>query len=250
LHAEGRLERSNGRKDGTMDPLQAKRAIAIVVMAGAWLLGGCSAAPSDHASVATSTHDTGLRLTPDPVSAGSEIRVVFDDAWIRPEACRYAWSRNGAPIAGAVAGVLGPTQFTKHDRIGVEVTIATETGRPAHTMHAEITIANSPPSVKRAWVSATTTSRVPALVAGAETADADRDSIHLIYRWFRNDRAIDGVTSGVLPFTSLRRGDRITVEVVADDGDSRSPAVRSAPFAYDDHIPKFATAAKSSRTRR
>jgi hypothetical protein len=232
-----------------MDAHQTKRAMAIVAMAGAWLLGGCSAAPSDRAPVATSTHDTGLRLAPDPVFAGSAIRVVFDDAWIRPETCHYMWRRNGAPIPGATGSALAPAQFTKHDRVGVEVTTSGETGRPSHTMHAEITIANTPPTVTRAWVSARANSRVPALMAGAETEDADRDSIRLIYRWFRNDRAIDGVTSDVLPFTSLRRGDRVAVEVVADDGDSRSPAVRSSPFPFDGHTPPFATAAKSSRTR-
>jgi Putative Ig domain len=229
-----------------MDALRTKYRLTIVAVTCAWLLGGCSAA-TQHAQVATSSHDTGLRLSPDPAYAGAEIRIVFDDAWIRPEACRYLWRRNGDPIPGAVGSALDPTQFTKHDRIGVEVTTPAEAGKPSQILHAELVIANTPPRVTRAWLSTSAEAGVASLVAGAETVDADRDSIKLTYRWFKNDRAMDGVTAATLPTTSFGRGDRVTVEVVADDGDSRSPALRSDPLQLDNHPPQFTSQPLSPR---
>jgi len=222
-----------------MDALRTRYGLAIAALTCAWLLGGCSAAPHDRVQAVASSHDTGIRLTPDPAFAGAQIRVAFDDSWIRPDACRYLWRRNGDPIPGAVSDALDPSQFTKHDRIGVEVTTPAETGKPSRILHADLTVTNTPPRVTRAWLSTSTGSGVAALVAGAETVDADRDSLKLIYRWFKNDRAVDGVTSNTLPLTSFGRGDRVTVEVVADDGDSRSPAMRSDPFQLDNHPPQF-----------
>lgn len=92
------------------------------------------------------------------------------------------------------------------------------------TLHSD---ANHPPVVRSAAISPD-----PILLSGpvsvtVDAQDVDRDTVQLRYRWFANGTLIAEQSTDALDPKALKRGDRITVEVVPSDGKTEGTSLLS-----------------------
>lgn len=180
-----------------------------------------------------------VRLAPDPAFAAARIGVVFAEPEPDPALLRIEWRRNGSTIAGETSASLDPSRFAKGDRVSVHVFVAASEGRAARELTASVEVANSPPRVVSVGISQEASASGAELRAGVEYLDPDREEPRLEYAWFANGREIEGVRDAVLPAAKFARGDRITLTVVARDGESESPPVTSEPFVLENRPPSF-----------
>ena len=180
-----------------------------------------------------------VRLVPDPSFAGARIAVVFADRNVRAEQCRFEWRRNGGPIAAGSGDALEPRWFSRGDRIEVLVVVPGTDGGPERRFQAGVDVVNSPPAVMRVAVRPVLSSGRAELTAVPEAVDADGDSLTYTYRWFRNGMPFAPDAGAVLAMRGLAVSDRIAVEVVASDGESMSPPVRSDVASIENQPPEF-----------
>lgn len=209
------------------------------VLAWALALAGCSSKHGAATHAGGSASSNGISFSPSPAFAASRIDVVFADPWVDPAKCRFVWRRNGMVIDGATGASLDPTHFAKGEQVSVDVTLADSSGAVAHEWTASTDVVNSAPQI-------TTASLVPGTVSGAaviqatvQSADPDGDNVTYAYKWFKNDDSAPIGTDSSFPVKSLGQGDRVSVEVVANDGQSDSPPFRSQTFAIDNRAPEF-----------
>jgi hypothetical protein len=213
-----------------------RRGYVLAAAACALLLAGCSAGSGRAVS---SRHDSGIHLSPEPAYATSQLSVVLENAWMDPGKCTFTWLRNGQEILGATGPTLAPSSFARGDRVGVAVGVPAAGGAAASRLRAEIGILNSPPTVMHVSMTLTTASGKAEVQTTVECVDPDGDHTEYAYRWFKNGALIAGATDASLPASAFSRGDRVAVEVVASDGISKSPPLRSEPLALDNHPPQF-----------
>ena len=212
----------------------------LLALAGALALAGCATHAGGGAKAA---HDlgAGLRLSPDPASAGSRIAVNFDDARMQTADCRFEWRRNGSVISGAITNVLDPSRFSKHDEIAVTVSLPDLASGMPRTLSARVRVENTPPKLTGASLVTASASGVPELRANVQCADPDADVPSYTYSWFKNGGPIDNATGPSLPLSGFAKGDRVAVEVVARDEESASTPLRSEPFAVENLPPSFSS---------
>lgn len=198
-------------------------------------LSGCGTA-EQHAAAAPTTDAIGL--SPSPGYANARLAVVFGEGAPDPAGCQFEWRRNGMRIEGETGRELPPERFRRGDHILVRV-VTTSAGAEAQAWTAQTQVVNSAPQVSRVTITLDDDSAGLALRAFVECADADGDTPRLEYAWFRNGDAIENATGPSVPVASLRRGDRVTVAVVARDFESAAPPSQSEAFALENHAPVF-----------
>ncbi len=211
---------------------------ASAMLALALFAAGC-AGERNGATAGGSTHDTGLRLAPDPANVNAQIAAVVDAPDADPRLCTYQWSRNGAQIAEASGSTLDPVRFRKGDRIGVAVGVPGTNGRPGRTLNAELRVGNAPPAVTAIALATAPGASGTEVRATPEYSDPDGDEVTCTYQWLRNGQAVAGATTPAFVVTNLGAGDRVCVDVTADDGDLRSEARRSEEVRFDNRPPAF-----------
>jgi hypothetical protein len=217
-----------------------KRVGAQAVLACALLVAGCSGQP---AATADSKRDQGLRLVPDPATTTAELAAIVEVPGQDPTRCRFTWRRGDEVIALASSSALAPSEFRKGDLVSVEVMLPAAAGGGSRTLRAQTRVANSPPVVRTVRIVAEAAGGGAALTASAECWDPDGDSPRPVYRWFRNGKLVPEASGTSFPALDLVQGDRVEVEVVAEDGEGRSEPRRSEPFQLSNRAPRFAAEA-------
>ena len=221
-------------------------ALSLGVLAWALALAGCSS-KHEAAGQAGQVPSSGISLSPSPAFAASRIDVVFADPWVDPAKCRFVWRRNNMVIDGANASSLDPTHFSKGEKVSVDVTLADSAGVVTNEWTASTDVVNSPPRVMGASLITGTVSGDAVVQATVQSADPDGDDVTYAYKWFKNDDSAPIGTGSSFPVKNLGQGDRVTVEVVANDGQGDSSPFRSQPFAIDNRAPEFTSQPRAPR---
>lgn len=206
-------------------------------LACALLASGCGGGQRP-ASLAT-RHDPGVHLAPPVADATSQLQAVVDIAGVDPAACEYRWLVNGHPIEDHMQAVLEPSGFRKNDVVAVIVTLPSVGTSGVRTLRAETRIVDAPPVVRSAHVALNATTHGYELTGAPDPVDPDGDALQFAYRWFRNGAPIEGGNGPTITIASLAHGDRIAVDVVADDGERKSPPCRSNEVTLDNQPPVF-----------
>lgn len=176
---------------------------------------------------------------PETPTAGAKLRAVVEasDADSENLWFRYAWTIDGEPVRGAAAELdLGNASRGET----VEVTVVASDGvNESEPEQESATLENAPPRLVRVEV-------LPAgeLIAGTtitvrpEVRDADGDPVTLEYEWSVNGR--DLRESGAsLETKSLKRGDRVAVQIVASDGEDESEPFTTPALEVVNTPPRF-----------
>ncbi|MFQ5803139.1 MAG: putative Ig domain-containing protein [Candidatus Methylomirabilales bacterium] len=152
---------------------------------------------------------------------------------------RYRWMREGRPILGATRPQLPPGEFSRGQTVSVEVTPVVG-GRTGPLWKApSVEIGNAPPSVRRLEIQPTPPTRREAVRAVVEVADPDEDQVTITYQWLRNGTPISGATEATLAPSHYKRGDLLSIQVIASDGQDATPPLRSHQVDVLPAAPKF-----------
>jgi hypothetical protein len=204
----------------------------------ALLLGGCAGRTSESEKAAVGG---GIRLSPNPAFAASRIDVIFDDPRIDPSKCRFEWKRNGSVIGAARSNMLEPVHFSKGQLISLDVFVEDPTGGEPRRLNASVEVVNTAPTVLEARLALSASSGQAEVQGSVQCVDPDGDPVSYTYRWFKNDQPIEGETKPNLLVSQVGRGDRVVLEVVANDGQVSSPPMRSEPLRIENHPPHFSS---------
>jgi outer membrane protein assembly factor BamB len=174
-----------------------------------------------------------LVKTPAPDADGDALRY------------RYRWLRNGSPVL--IMGKDGgkDSVWTEANQVPVnllakghrwEVEVQAFDGEAyGPSGRAEVTIANSPPKAPRVSFLPDRPRRVDGLALEmVQEPDADGDVLTYRYTWSRNGQRVETPPDqGQIPRDLPRKGERWSVEVVAQDGQAESPPARAEITVVD-----------------
>lgn len=166
-------------------------------------------------------------LTPPVLRPGTEVRAIVDasDPDGDPLRLHFVWTYNGREIQSGHKSALYVVDLKKGDRVEVRVT-ASDGQRESAPMSARAQAGNRPPVLSAVSLEPFGDIRAGEIItATPHASDPDNDPIRFRYQWTVNgdekgrERTID--TKG------MKRGDKLQVRVVANDGAARSREVLS-----------------------
>ena len=233
---------------GSLAWLQVFRlGLAAVAIVACW---GCSSSSQDGSVVSGNTknnHPPTVRfvtIVPNPLTLAGPItaHVAADDPDSTEPIKRFQWILNGAPVLGANGFELKPDQVKRGDQVALEVIASDGQVDSAPFRTEPVTVVNTPPIVSRVTVEAESPEKDNRIVARVEAVDPDRDEIHYLYRWLRNDKQVKEGEENVLDTTGFGRKDIVVVEVIARDQDTAAMPVRSTPSALGNSPPQIVSA--------
>jgi hypothetical protein len=227
--------------------------IALAWLVCCTVLLSCCSGGGEKASGEVETDISAIMLTakiyPDPAYSNNRLEVKFDvDYRMELPEFVYTWMRNGAVIHGHSESTLGPEHFTKGDEISVEIAPLDPmyVRRPFRT--GKVKIRNSPPKMLEASL-ALSSVEAPSIVINSKYQDADNDRIDFSYRWYKNGEMMEDQASPTLDPAAARRGDVISVDVTASDGENTSPPLRTGSIEIQNHAPRITSSPPTSSSK-
>ena len=183
---------------------------------------------------AATFHPTPLVLTGPIV-----VHVDAQDIDRNPLSFRYRWIINGEPVLNQVGEQLSPELLKRGDALSVEIRAhdGMVEGRPFTT--EPVVVGNSPPVVAGLVIEPESVSPGVRAQARADISDADRDSIRVSYRWWKNDVLVQEGDEAELDTAGFSRGDTLSVEAVPFDGVQKGKSVRSVPIRVGNIPPRI-----------
>ncbi|HTO53538.1 MAG TPA: Ig domain-containing protein [Myxococcota bacterium] len=219
-----------------------KRVIAIAIALACAACGGGSSDTADappakptafgaKPGVNTEPVIERAELEPNPAGAGDAMSVQVharDDDRDRLHTT-IEWYRNGERMTDVTANVVESGTFSRGDRVYAIVHV-TDGSHDVSRATNEVTIGNSLPKVRSIVIGPAHATAADVIEAQANVQDVDGDSFELSYRWYKNGQPIDGAASARLKPGSAHRGDKLAVEVSANDGNGQTDWARSPEF--------------------
>lgn len=145
------------------------------------------------------------------------------------------WFRNGQEIYNYNDPTLIPQKFRKGDKVHAEVNLLGPEALEEPVVTAPVNIINTPPHIIEASaIMKQTPSDV--ITARVNAVDADSDRIKYTYKWYINDRQVSGQTKAILNVTECQNGDQVYAEIVATDGEDKSPSHKSEPLRIGSNV--------------
>jgi hypothetical protein len=161
-----------------------------------------------------------------------------------PAAYRYVWKRNGQTIAGYSADTLPSTDFSKGQRITLEMRPFDGSDLGDAVTSNELTIVNTPPTMTGVSIAASgggTPTKATALFAtSAGVIDADGDNVTVRHTWTisGNGGTRVATTDGILlPTNDFVKGNTVTVTALPDDGEQQGGTVVSNTLTIQNAAP-------------
>jgi hypothetical protein len=236
------MQKYNGGKQREFGPGQLGSLAACLLMSLSIACGSGdptpSAAPqvSDKAVAPAARNHApeirSIRISPrSPISGGTvtaEVDATDKDG--DPITITYEWSAGGNRLTGPRNSVT-LNRVRKGDEI--RLTVTASDGKEQTKQDAREKVENAPPVVDGVQVAA---SMDGMLTATPVAHDQDEDEITFTYRWLVNGNAIRNEESSI-ELAKYRTGDKVTVEVTADDGEDESAAGIGGPYELRNNKP-------------
>jgi hypothetical protein len=182
-----------------------------------------------------------VTISPDPADVTvpylAATGLGFDDPDGDGDQTSFSWLVDGAAVA--TGSQLAPGNFAAGDVVEVVATPSDGLLQGA-TVSAQITIDNSSPSVLAVAVMPGGGSEETVFsVVGTGFSDPDGDAEDYLHQWYVN--AQPSATTATLDGASFDRGDLVSVEITAWDGQSAGNTVASAPVSIVNTGPTLTT---------
>jgi hypothetical protein len=152
-----------------------------------------------------------------------------------PVTLRYEWTVNGRPVSTGEQLAAGTAP--RDSRVAVSV-VAEDASLASEPMAEEVEIVAAVPQVQDVTFEPLAPSPGDDVTALVDVDVADDSRLALSYRWLVNGNPT-GATEKVFSTKGLRRGDKLSVEVVARDGDVEAPPWKSAGLSLGNSAPKL-----------
>jgi hypothetical protein len=152
-----------------------------------------------------------------------------------PVTLRYEWSVNGQPVS--TGEKLAAGSAPRDSRVVVSV-VAEDAEFASEPMTEEVEVVAAVPQVEDVTFEPAEPAPGDDVTALVNVGIQDDSRLELRYRWLVNDKPT-GVTEKVFSTKGLRRGDKLSVEIVARDGDVEAPPWKSAVLSLGNAPPKI-----------
>ncbi|BCA54971.1 hypothetical protein W02_21110 [Nitrospira sp. KM1] len=149
----------------------------------------------------------------------------------------FAWSRTPLQTAAFTMG-----RIVHFKRIGLCAGLAVLFGcTPDSSLNSEGVIGseNRPPSVKTISVVPNPILKEGVVTAVVEGEDPNHDELKFQFQWFVNGMPVPGESSSTLDVQYVKRGDRVSVEVVPNDGKADGTSKRAADVVVGNTPPSI-----------
>lgn len=178
-------------------------------------------------------------LRPEEPRPGERLTAVVEASDAQGDAMRldFKWTVDGVGISHSGAELM-LRDVSKGSLVTVEVT-ATDSSGMSPPYEVSVTIANRPPVIQGVVLEPLgLVSTAHDVTAVPRSYDPDGDEVTYEYVWTIN--GVDGYgDEAVLYANEFKRGDEITLEVVADDGDDRSKPLKSSGITVVNAKPRI-----------
>ena len=183
-----------------------------------------------------------VTLEPRRPLPGRPIRALVEasDPDGDPLRTRFVWILNGRALEASGERV-DLRNAVKGDRLEVEVVVSDgQVDSEPYRLATEL--ANQPPRLYAVGIESPDQAEPGLdLVASPRAEDADGDALEFRYTWRVNGESVDEPGPS-LSTSALRRGDRVSVAVIADDGDDESELRESPPVTIGNAPPEIESA--------
>jgi hypothetical protein len=150
-----------------------------------------------------------------------------------PVTYRYQWIKNDQEMAGETKGILNCGKFKKGDLIRVRVISSDGKTDGEVFLSDPVRIMNTPPVLEEVSIEPNGAYANDDLRVKNKASDLDGDTIHYSYRWKKNGAVLEGETREVLPRGRFKNGDRISVSILPQDGESEGLQKRAETTILD-----------------
>jgi len=180
-----------------------------------------------------------VSLVPRDPRPGERVQAVAEVSDPDGDAVRlsYEWSLDGRPLQ--VRGDAFEGRAEKGNALEVRV-VASDGFAKSAASTARARFGNQPPILQ--GLSYTGASKlVPGdpLVVEPVASDPDGDELEFEYTWFVNGEEVEDVEGASFPTSKVRRGDRVRVRVVADDGTDESAPLEGVELVAENSPARF-----------
>jgi hypothetical protein len=189
------------------------------------------------------------KIIPEMATKMSDIKVIVDGNRLNQKGVviHYQWKKNGEDIEGATNSHLSPENFSKGDKLSV-IIIPSKDGKEGKPFESRTVIVhNSPPTIKGIALIPDVIFRGSRVQAKVDAEDPDGDEISFTYQWILNGKELVDQKGDTLEGVDLKRGDKVSVRVMASDGEiecepivSRTLIVQNSPPKIHSNPPPFA----------
>jgi hypothetical protein len=174
-----------------------------------------------------------LRIEPERPGKGDQLMAMMMESKGRPV---YRWYVNGEMVKESEDPVLNTDNLKKGDSVMVKVMT-----RDGEFTSREVTIVNTPPVIKKAFLLPVSPKKGDTLRVDVEAEDPDGDDVYIRYEWGVNNMAV-GSDSNTLQ-ADINRGDNVVVRITPFDKEytegrtvERSVVIGNAPPVVEERI--------------
>jgi hypothetical protein len=177
-------------------------------------------------------------LGPSTASAADSIAVELhvSDADNDRLSNTYEWYRNDERVPELHDSYVPAGTFARGDRIHAIVYVS-DREHQVSIQTNDLTVQNAPPRVDQVALAPLRPTGLDLIEAQPVGHDADSDDFSYDYRWIKNGQAVAGVSGSRLPPGTVKRGDQLSVEVVARDSEGPGLSIVSAPITIQNASP-------------
>lgn len=181
-----------------------------------------------------------VRLVPEKPRQGDPIDATIETSDPDGDGVRLhlEWRVNGRLVEGNTRPRLRTGDFKKGDKIELRV-VATDGLLETAPTIARTVIANRPPRLQGIGFASNDARSGDPILASPVASDPDGDPLRFRYVWYVNGRKTTQ-RNEQFDTADLKRGDRVHVEVVADDRSDETKPVRSADVVILNNPPRIA----------
>ena len=156
------------------------------------------------------------------------------------------WMINDREISGGDGSSLRSGSFKKGDSIRVKVTPSDGKTRGQPFLSPVVRINNSLPVIEKVWIEPRVVRVQDQLKVFVESSDKDKDFVYYTYQWEKNGAILSEEKGETLESGQFKKGDSLSVVVVADDREASGAPKRSDPVVVSNSAPMITSSPPTS----
>jgi hypothetical protein len=156
------------------------------------------------------------------------------------------WMVNEREVHAGGGSLLKSGNFKKGDSIRVKVTPSDGKIQGKPFLSPVVRISNSPPVIEKVWIEPKVVRARDQLKVVVESSDKDKDFVYYTYQWEKNGTILTEEKGETLEPGQFKKGDSLSVVVIADDREARGMPKPSDPVVVSNSPPMITSSPPTS----
>jgi len=191
---------------------------------------------------------TSVTLLPENPNHESDLSLVVQCEDPEGDSMTYEvqWMVNDREIHTGDGSLLKRGNFKKGDSIQVKVTPSDGKTQGKPFLSPVVRIKNSVPVIEKVWIEPKVVHAQDQLKVVVESSDKDKDFVYYTYQWEKNGTPLTEEKGETLESRQFKKGDSLSVVVVADDREAVGTPKRSDPVVVLNSPPMITSSPPTS----